>query len=267
MTRLGWVSELWRYPVKSMRGEPLPEVTIGHNGLAGDRAYAVLDGTDGRVASAKHPKRWPGLLDLGADFEAEPAPGEPLPAVTITLPDGQRASSAEREAMDSLLTANFGRPARLADLPPQNAEVAELSDDAEGTFTLPSGTFFDAAPVHLVTTATLDSLRELYPEGRWDPRRFRANVVVATAPGEAGFPEERWLEGSIALGEEVRLAVTAPCRRCLMTSLPQQDLPRDPAILRTAAQHRDAEVGVYATVRRGGVVRRGDPVSLMVGPQ
>ncbi|MGH9650045.1 MAG: MOSC domain-containing protein, partial [Terriglobales bacterium] len=118
------------------------------------------------------------------------------------------------------------------------------------------------AMVHLLTTATLDRLRELYPQGRFEVRRFRPNVVVQLASGEKGFAENAWVGHTLAIGTAVRLNIIGPCGRCVMTTLAQGDLSRDPGILRTAAQHNRANVGVYAAVARGGTIRRGDPVRI-----
>jgi uncharacterized protein YcbX len=114
--------------------------------------------------------------------------------------------------------------------------------------------------VHVLTTATLDRLRMLYPEGRFEVRRFRPNIVVGT--GREGFVENDWIGQTISIGETVRLKITGPCPRCIMTTLPQSDLPKDPGILKTAAQHNEANVGVYADVIADGMVRRGDQVTL-----
>jgi len=127
---------------------------------------------------------------------------------------------------------------------------------------MPRGTFFDLAVVHVLTTGTIDRLRELYPQGRFEVRRFRPNIVVEPASGEKNFVENAWIGHTLAIGDEVRLSITGPCPRCVMTTLPQGDLPRDPRILRTAAQHNQVNVGVYAAVLRGGRIHRGDPVRL-----
>jgi uncharacterized protein YcbX len=129
-------------------------------------------------------------------------------------------------------------------------------------FTLPDGMFFDAAVVHLITTATVDRLRELYPQGRFEVRRFRPNIVVQLASDEKSFAENAWVGHTVGIGNDVRLNITKTCGRCVMTTLAQGDLPKDPGILRTAAQHNKANVGVYAAVARGGTIRRGDPVTL-----
>ena len=107
--------------------------------------------------------------------------------------------------------------------------------DTVTDFTLPEGTFFDVAMVHLLTTATLDRLRELYPQGRFEVRRFRPNIVVQLASGEKGFAENAWVGRTLAIGTAVRLSITGPCGRCVMTTLAQGDLPKDPGILRTAS--------------------------------
>ena len=125
---------------------------------------------------------------------------------------------------------------------------------------LPPGTFFDLASVHVLTTATLDRLRELYPDGRFEVRRFRPNIVVASEG--PGFVENEWIGHTVAIGEDVRLRITGPCPRCVMITLPQGDLPKDSGILRAAAQNNQANVGVYAEVAKGGTIHRGDPVSV-----
>ncbi len=131
-------------------------------------------------------------------------------------------------------------------------------------FLLPAGTFLDCAAVHLLTTAALDRPGALHPRGRFDVPRFRPNIVVRAAAGESGFIENGWVGRTLAIGDEVCLTITGPCGRCVMTTLPQAGLPKDPDILRTAAQHNKVQVGVYAAVARGGTIRRGDSVRLAV---
>ena len=134
--------------------------------------------------------------------------------------------------------------------------------DTVTDFELPEGTFFDIGVVHLLTTATLDRLRALYPAGRLEARRFRPNIVVATGAEEQGFVENDWVGHTVSIGDEVRLRVSRLCPRCVMITLAQGDLPKDSGILRTAAQNNDANVGVYADVVKGGTVRRGDHVAV-----
>jgi hypothetical protein len=255
-----------------MMGEELNAAEVTERGLLGDRAYALVDGSDEKIATAKNPRKWPNLFDFRAAF-IEPPPGAAnVPPVRITLPDGTIATSQQGD-LNHILSQALNRKVTLhaterGHVRPANAE--EYWPDIEGLdhretvtdFTLPEGTFFDCATVHLLTTATLDRLRELYPSGRFEVRRFRPNIVLEPTSGEKGFVENAWIGHTLGIGTDVRLSITGPCARCVMTTLPQGDLPRDPGILRAAAQHNKVSVGVYAAVLRGGPIRRGDPVRI-----
>ncbi|HEV8438317.1 MAG TPA: MOSC N-terminal beta barrel domain-containing protein [Methylomirabilota bacterium] len=265
---IGTVVSLWRYPVKSMMGEELNASEVTERGLLGDRAYALVDSSDGKAATAKNPRKWPRLFDFRATFTQPVRPAAKVPPVRIALPDGATVTS-EQGDLDQILSKALDREVtfRAASRGAVNAE--EYWPDMEGLdhrdtvtdFTLPEGTFFDVAMVHLLTTATLDRLRELYPQGRFEVRRFRPNIVVQLASGGKGFAENAWVGHTLAIGT-ARLNISGPCGRCVMTTLAQGDLPRDPGILRAAAQHNQVNVGVYAAVARGGTIRRGDPVRM-----
>jgi len=182
----------------------------------------------------------------------------------VTLPDGTSVTSEEAE-LPKLLSEALGRDvvfSGASDSMSASGEDYVIDADEVVEWDLPPGTFFDCAPVHLVTTATLDTLRSLYPAGRFEPRRFRPNIIVATGPGASGFAENSWVGREVAIGDSVRLRVFMATGRCVMTTLPQFDLPKDSGILRTAAQHNGAAVGVYAEVLSGGRVRRGDLVTV-----
>jgi len=266
---LGSVVSLWRYPVKSMMGEELNAAEVTDRGLVGDRVYALRDPSNGKVVSAKNPRKWAKLFDFRAAFAESPRAGEKIPPVRITLPNGGIVTSEQRE-FNKMLTNALGREVTFATAAPETPSLEEYWPDMEGlahreTVTdeaMPAGTFFDLAVVHVLTTATIDRLRELYPQGRFEVRRFRPNIVVQPASAEKDFVENAWVGHTLVVGDEVRLNVTEPCPRCVMTTLPQGDLPRDPGILRTAAQHNQVNVGVYAAVLRGGTIRRGDPVRI-----
>ena len=266
---LGSVVSLWRYPVKSMMGEELNSAEVTERGLLGDRAYALLDSSTAKVVSAKNPRKWPNLFDFRAAFVEPPRTGEKIPPVRIALPNGTTLTSEQRE-LNQVLTNALGRAVTLATATPETPSLEEYWPDMEGlahreTVTdeaIPAGTFFDLAVAHVLTTATLDRLRDLYPQGRFEVRRFRPNIVVQPSSGEKTFVENAWIGHTLAIGDQVRLNITGPCPRCVMTTLSQGDLPRDPGILRTAAQHNQVNVGVYAAVVRGGTIRRGDPLRL-----
>jgi uncharacterized protein YcbX len=279
---VGRVADIWRYPVKSMQGETLEASEVIETGLLGDRAFALLDIETGKVASAKSPRMWPNLLDFSVSFVEPPSVGKPLPAVRIETPDGETVSTADPD-VDEILSLAVGRTVRLVSsnppggvfeqyVPPVEGADAEGSDfyreapnDVFGT-----GSLYDAAPLHLFTTATVERLHQLYPEGRFDVRRFRPNVVIGTDDIEPQFVENDWLKSRLLIGE-AGIRVTIPTMRCVMTTRPQRDLPQDLGILRTAAKHNRLDVltlgtfpcvGVYCLVFRPGSIRVGDVVHL-----
>jgi hypothetical protein len=270
----GSVVGLWRYPVKSMMGEELNAAEVTERGVLGDRHFAVVDAATGKVAGAKNPRKWGNFFDYRAAYVEPPKRGSKLPAVRLTLPDGTVVTSEQRD-LPEVLSRALGREVVFAEAQDDGKasarEAEEYWPDMEGLdyrdtvteWELPTGTFFDLAVVHVLTTATIERLRVLYPQGRFEVRRFRPNIVVATGPDQHGFVENDWVGHSVAIGDEVRLRITEPCPRCVMTTLPQGDLSKDAGILRTAAQHNQANVGVYADVTAGGIARRGDRVRVM----
>jgi len=271
--QVGSVVALWRYPVKSMMGEELNCSDVTDRGLLGDRQFAVVDRSTGKVGGAKNPRKWGNFFDFRAAYAEPPQTGARISPVRITLPDGTVVTSDQAD-LEQILSRVFGREVAFEEARPDNPSSAATAEeywpdmpgldyrDTVTDFEMPAGTFFDIAVVHLLTTATINHLRALYPQGRSEARRFRPNVVVSTAPEDRGFAENDWIGRTVAIGGNVRLAITQPCPRCVMITLPQGDLPKDSGILRTAAQHNAVNVGVYASVVSGGTIHRGDPVTL-----
>ena len=265
---LGSVHSLWRYPVKSMMGEELNATEVTDRGLLGDRAFALVDSADGKVATAKNPRKWPHLFDFCATFIESSHAALKVPPVRIALSDGATVISDQAD-LNQVLSQALSREVTFRASQSGLVTAEEYWPDMEGLdhrdtvtdFTLPGETFFDCAMVHLLTTATLDCLNELYPQGRFEVRRFRPNIVVQMASGERGFAENSWVGHTLAIGTDVRLNITGPCGRCVMTTLAQGDLSRDPGILRTAALHNQVNIGAYAGAERSGTIRRGDPIS------
>jgi uncharacterized protein YcbX len=275
--KIAVVSALFRYPVKSMLGEKPVELTLTTNGTLGDRAWAVREAS-GRIATAK---KWSAMLGFRASYDSPPRPGELAP-VTVTFPDGGSIHAADPEA-SARLSAVLGRPVRLerakadersrgeidpqtifADVPVEQLLPNFTSQTLPDTFGLMRGAFFDSAPIHVLASASLEHMKRLCGgESILDPRRFRPNIFVDTSgTGADGFVEDEWLEGTLEVGETVKIIEMKPALRCVMTTHAQTDLPRDLSILRTAAQHHKATLGVFASIGAPGTIRVGDPVYL-----
>jgi uncharacterized protein YcbX len=262
------VTALWRYPVKSMRGERCAEVHVGDRGIAGDRRYALVDAVTGKVASAKNPRLWPSLLSFGARYIEPPGTNGTVSRVEIALPDGRLRPGDDPE-LDAELTASLGRAVRLASAAPAQPMLEEYWPDLDDLAhrdevteeAMPAATFFDCATVHLLTTNTLAALAAHYPAGDFSVDRFRPNVLLAADGGQV-FAEDAWIGKTIRLGDDVLLRVTGPAPRCVMTTLGQGPLPPDLGVLRTAAKHHSAHVGIYAEVVHGGSVAVGDSLLL-----
>jgi|FLYL01.1.fsa_nt_gi uncharacterized protein YcbX len=262
---LGTVLALWRYPVKSMMGEAVNASYVGAGGLAGDRAYALVEPETGRIGTAKIPRKWGALFKCRARYLEEPG-ADGVPPAQIQLPDGA-FTSTDAPDIDEVMSALLGRRVRmigerreklLLESPPLGL-VPESEDAPTIDFPVING-FFDLGSIHLISTATLDSLRAAAPGSRFEARRFRPNIIASTPEAE-GFPEEAWTGRVIAIGEDVRVKVTMPTLRCVVTTLAQDDLPDDPGVLRTAAAVNKANVGIYGLVERPGYIRVGDPIT------
>jgi hypothetical protein len=289
---VGTVRTLWRFPVKSMLGEQVDVVEVGGGGVVGDRGYAVRDRETGKVASAKNPKLWPGLLACRAAFVEPPRPGSGLPPVRIDLADGDSVLSDVPD-VDAVLSRFFSRDVELASAAQNGYTIDQYHPDQENydpqghrdevvearlgaaffnerglPSAVPEGSFFDLFPLSVLTSSTLEQLSELEPESRFEDRRFRMNVIIDTP--EHGFVENEWLGRTLAIGDDVKIGVAMPDPRCVMPSLAQEDLPRDTGILK-ALGHNRIDVagslypcaGIYAVVKATGTISVNDRVSLI----
>ena len=275
------VATVWRYPVKSMMGEELNASIITPSGVLGDRAFALIDEETDKVVSAKNPKKWPDFFSYRAAY-ASPPSVDSLAPIWVTFPRGTIVRSDQSD-VDSALSASLSRKVRLSGSAPNAASLEQYWPEYDGRANevsqevvagdAPVGTFFDFAAIHILTTATIDRLRKLYPEGRFEPRRFRPNVVIDTGDAE-GFLENDWVGRTLRIGDEVRMHITDPCPRCVMPTLAQGDLPKDPGILHKGIMHNKVHVpfagkalpsvGVYARVISAGIIRRGDSVQVEI---
>lgn len=239
---VGRIAELWRYPVQSMQGERLESLEVAGYGVVGYRAYGILDPDDGMVvSSAQGRRKWRGIVTLAARYLDGPSKNGTAAPIEILLPDGTSVRG-DRPDADALLSDALGAPVHLAD------KAAEHKRSE-----------YSHSPLHLLTTASLRQFAEHHPEGRFLPARFRPNLVVDMGDTQ-GFVEQGWIGRRFRIGETVEIAITEDCKRCVMTTLPQGDLPMDPAILHTTSMYNQTRAGVYASVLQPGELRVGDPV-------
>jgi uncharacterized protein YcbX len=234
------VSELWRYPVKSMQGERLESATIDELGIQGDRGWALFDTETNLALTAR---RQPELL-FGA---AALVDGRPA----ITLPDGTVGAD------DAALSAWLGREVQLR---PANSGVSgtfETQADENETgdwfqWSGPEGSFHDSGKAR-VSLVTADHFRD------WDQRRFRINVILAGS-GDVELVGSQVQVGSVALDVLTRVD------RCVMTTRPQPShggqpaLERDLDVLRTISREDENALGIGCVVITGGTISVGDAV-------
>ena len=128
-------------------------------------------------------------------------------------------------------------------------------------FTSPLGTYFDAFPIHVLTTASLDAMRQFNPSATWDVRRFRPNFLIQTEPQINGMIESGWAGREVRIGG-VKIRCEIPTVRCGMTMQAQRNLPKDPSILRSIVKDANQNFGIYASVVTAGDVRAGDVVEV-----
>lgn len=261
------VEEIWRYPVKSLRGERLREVRVDGRGLLGDRLWAVRDPDSGRLGSGKNTTRFrrfpgPSLLELASRYPVEPDPDEVEPPFVVGR-DGREYSVLDGSA-DLLIQRHTGM---------RTLRVTRESDVDH----------FDDGPVSLIGTATLRWVAENLPGIPVDQRRFRPNLLVRTTEP---FAEEAWVGRRIHIGggndsnsgnEDgsdkddgegddggVELTVDMVLPRCVMVTMAQADLPDAPEVLRLLGTRADQQVklAIVGHPSGTGTIRVGDAVRL-----
>lgn len=126
-------------------------------------------------------------------------------------------------------------------------------------YTSPPGTYFDAYPLNLLTTASLRTMAQYNPQAAWDVRRFRPNVLIETGADIDGLIEATWSGRTLRIGS-ARLKCEIPCARCGMTTQKQEGLPKDPSVLRSIVKDAEQNLGIYITVVEPGEIRKGDVV-------
>ena len=274
------ITEIHRYPVKSMLGETPSEVTVSERGIQGDRAWATRDEVRGGIRGAK---KLPQLMLFGA----RSVDGN---TSEITAPDGSTCLTSSDE-MNHWLSEKLDHSVTLWPLlPPDNLEhyrrgapdsedfeqelreifgrtpdepLPDLSAFAEVIeFESLPGTYFDAFPIMLMTQQSLDTMSQVAPNSAFDEKRFRANFIVDVVSSTDRFPEQAWIGKKLHIGEVV-LKVIDTCPRCSMTTHATDTLPRDTNIMRHLVSEAEGNLGVYAKVIRSGTITQGQTVTVV----
>lgn len=217
-----------------MLGESVETLHLSERGADHDRLFALTERATGRYVSAR---QYPGLVAYRARLVGE--------AIEIICPDGRTMAPEDPELL-AALSNELGR----------KLELSVAFDERH-----PSG-LFDDSSILLASVQSLASLAAAHPAGKFDKRRFRANIWV-DVPGETGFPEELWIQNELLIGDEVRLRVERPCERCVITTTAQEDLETDYSILKTIVQNNNAILGVYCSITRGGTIRLRDHLRIL----
>jgi len=280
------VTDLYRYPVKSMGGHALAAADVGALGIPGDRCWTLRDDERGGI---KGGKRFPAIMGMSATLDAAPTAEMPSPAATITLADGTQTNTSDPE-INARLSAAIGHPvsiwplfpadqlehyqrqpqpkngdpeaalravfARTADepLPDLSAFPPELF-----AYESPPGTYFDAFPLLLMSHSALAAVAARRTDSNFDVRRFRPNIVMDTS--SAGFVEDTWAGKTGRLGGAL-LKFELACPRCVMTTHGFADLPADTEIMRALVEANEGNLGIYARVIEPGSIKVGDELEL-----
>ena len=248
------VTEIWRYPVKSMLGEPLNQTSIAPGGIDGDRRWAVVDAETGVSLSAKRYSALLGCRAWTSDDE-----------VIVELPSGHQFPAGSSEVADGLSDL-LGRQVTTRSVEMTETirhEFPTAITEGEGEPLLwEPGTeaYFDRAPLHLITTSTLEALHSVAPDSFFERARFRPNFLVEAE--EDGFIENDWIEKDVMLGS-LKCRVLDHKPRCVMVTRAQDGLPQDIEVIRTVLRNNDGNAGVELRALEVGTLKRGDEVRVL----
>jgi uncharacterized protein YcbX len=262
MEVVGTVESLWRYPVKSMRGQELDEMFAGYSGIYGDRLFAFessagpkgfpfFTGRDQRQmiryrARFRNPEKAARPINLDEAEKLSPninpisADGSDL-MIDVETPDGKNFAIDDPALVQNLRT--------------------NIDDKHELTLLRSDKALTDCRPISIFAVQTAKKLGQESGVAV-DKRRFRANIYVDLTSAD-GFAEDRFVGRSLRIGSKVTVAVLQRDGRCMMITLDPDTAEKSPAILKAVAQNHDGMAGVYGAVLTEGMIRKGDPVELL----
>lgn len=236
---VGVVRAIYRYPIKSMRGESLSEADVEWQGIVGDRAYAFVQSDDRSTFPYLTARELSDML-LYTPRLANASKPYSSP-VLVTTPEGEEYP-IDSDELHASIAARYPRPFYLLRLGRRSTH--------------------DAAPLSLITTSTINALGQRLGM-TFDAMRFRPSILVETLDGEL-FPEQRWVGQSLAFGDDdLRMVVSEPDIRCKMITLDPQTGAAEPRILAEVVRNLDGALGVYGLPQKAGTLHVGQTVRLL----
>ena len=233
---VGVVRAIYRYPVKSMRGETLDAADVAWQGIAGDRCYAFVQSDDRSTFPYLTARELPDLLRYTPRLSIASKPY--TSPVLVTTPDGEEYAIGSEELRASI-ARRYPRPFYLLRL------------GARATY--------DAAPLSVITTSTVAALGKTLGM-TFDPMRFRPSILIETPDGEP-YPEQQWVGQSLVFGDdELKMVVSEADIRCKMITLDPRTSSAEPRVLAEVVRHLDGALGVYGLPQKAGTLRVGQTV-------
>jgi uncharacterized protein YcbX len=260
MSIIGKVDSLWRYPVKSMRGEELDEAFAGFSGVYGDRLFAFRSAASPKgfpYLTAREQRR---LLQYRPRFRYPDKAARPTNLTEAESMGANPVSADFSELMIDVETLD-GETLAIDDPALIDALRADIDQKHQLTLMRSERAMTDCRPVSIFS---LQSARQLAEETGtpMDKRRFRANVYVDLASA-GGFGENEFVGRSLRIGPKMVVSVLERDPRCMMITLDPDTGEKEPAILKKVAQAHDGMAGVYGAVLVEGTLRKGDPVEVL----
>jgi len=258
MSIIGTVDSLWRYPVKSMRGEEMEELFAGYGGVYGDRLFAFRSS----AAPAGFPyftgRDQRQMIRYRPRFRHPEKAARPI-NLTEAEQNGAAPLSASREELMIDVETPDGNLFAIDD--PRLAESVRDGQDHELTLLRSDRAITDCRPISLFSVQTAQQIGNEIGS-QVDKRRFRANIYL-DLPGARPFAEDQFVGRSLRLGSKVVVSIVARDARCMMVTLDPDTSEKRPAVLKTIAQAHDGQAGIYGAVLSEGMVRKGDAVELL----
>jgi uncharacterized protein YcbX len=262
MSLIGIVQSLWRYPVKSMRGEQIPQAFVGYAGIYGDRIFAIRSSESPAVFPYITGREQAQMLLYQPRFrQSDKAARPPTLEEAESIVPGLSPVFADLSEMLVDVETPAGQKLAIDDPLLMEQIGSTLGKDHSLSVMRSDRSMTDCRPISLISNQTTDLLAEEL-EIKLDKRRFRANIYFDSDAGE-GFAENTLVGKTVKIGKRAILAIVERDPRCKMITLDPDSAESNPAVLRTVVKKHNGTAGVYAVVLVEGMVRTGDGIELV----